>query len=191
MLLRRLAAIIPFLALMSILVPFSQAGESLFSLPWLHLSCTTQGLDRFLAILLKAIFALTVMLLLTSTTALSDILAGLERLGVPSIFTSVAFFLARYSVIIQAEAHRMLRAKRARTIRPNAGRDFLALSWIIGVLFLRTFERGERIYRAMQARGYQGRMPRQREWRLDQPNIFALGGGLGWLLAIKTLVMLL
>jgi cobalt/nickel transport system permease protein len=53
----------------------------------------------------------------------------------------------------------MVRARRARTFARRGSLTWSVLASLIGMLFLRTFERGERIYGGMLARGWQGTMP--------------------------------
>ena len=50
----------------------------------------------------------------------------------------------------------MVQARRSRTFRPAGRLDWGLLTGLIGVLFLRAFERGERVHAAMLARGWDG-----------------------------------
>ena len=50
----------------------------------------------------------------------------------------------------------MVTARRARTFRRSGRLDWGLLTGLIGILFLRAFERGERVHSAMLARGWDG-----------------------------------
>jgi cobalt/nickel transport system permease protein len=98
--------------------------------------------------------------LLGATTSFPDILHGLERLRVPRLLTVIATFMYRYVFVIADEARRMRSALAARAFRPRHLGQVAALGRMVTALFLRSYERGERVYVAMLARGYDGTMPR-------------------------------
>ena len=69
----------------------------------------------------------------------------------------------RYLAVLTDEGSRMLRARDARSAAGPTGRGGGSIRWratvtgrMVGSLFLRAYERSERIYAAMQARGFEG-----------------------------------
>jgi cobalt/nickel transport system permease protein len=58
--------------------------------------------------------------------------------------------------VLVEELDRMATARRARTFTRRRALPWGLLTGLIGMLFLRTFERGERVHGAMVARGWQG-----------------------------------
>jgi cobalt/nickel transport system permease protein len=72
----------------------------------------------------------------------------------------IASFMYRYVFVIADEARRMRSALAARAFRPRHLGQVAALGRMVTALFLRSYERGERVYVAMLARGYAGTMPR-------------------------------
>lgn len=107
---------------------------------------------RAASLVVKAYLSALTVLLLTSTTPLERLLAGLERLGAPAFLLSVVHFLYRYLFVIAGEAHRMKLASQAR----GRERVFSSAAGAIAVLFARSYQRAEGIHRAMLARGFSG-----------------------------------
>jgi cobalt/nickel transport system permease protein len=62
----------------------------------------------------------------------------------------------RYLHVLTEELDRMVKARRSRTFRRSGRLDWVLLTGLIGILFLRAFERGERVHAAMLARGWDG-----------------------------------
>ncbi|MCH9723215.1 MAG: energy-coupling factor transporter transmembrane protein EcfT, partial [Actinomycetia bacterium] len=59
-----------------------------------------------------------------------------------------------------AEANRMRMARLSRGDSPRTLHQVGAIAKSAGALFLRSYERGERVYLAMLSRGYDGTVPR-------------------------------
>jgi cobalt/nickel transport system permease protein len=73
--------------------------------------------------------------------------------------TQIATFMVRYVHVLLDEARRMRIARVSRGADPRFLWQLAGLATGFGALFLRSFERGERVYVAMLSRGYNGRMP--------------------------------
>ena len=152
---RRLVLEAPFLAF-AVLLPFVAAGPRVDVGP---LSLSESGLWGAWNILAKGTLGAFAAVLLVSTTELASILRGLERLHVPRAFTTVAGFMVRYADVVSGELHRMSVARRSRGHDPRWLWQVRAVAASAGSLFVRSYERGERVYVAMVARGYDGAMP--------------------------------
>lgn len=125
------------------------------------------GLARFAAVLLKSWLSVQVALLLTLSTPFADLVWALGSLRVPGTLVALIAFMVRYSATLGEEAERLLRARAARSAqaegRPAGGTLFWrarVAGGMVGNLFLRSYERSERVYAAMLARGYTGEMRR-------------------------------
>jgi cobalt/nickel transport system permease protein len=147
----RLLALLPFLLLLAGAAPLFRGLES--------------GWDIAAQMLARSLISLTAMLTLVATTPFSSLLAALARLHMPQVLLSILAFMYRYMFVLVDELERMRRAKLARTFYPSLSADFAILGHFAGVLFVRAFERAERIYAAMCARGWTGRLPAQDEQR--------------------------
>lgn len=159
-LMRRGGLALPF-ALAALPLLFTLPGQPLVELAGLTIS--QPGFTRFLAILLKSWLAAQTALLLTLTTPFPDLLAALSHLRVPDTLINIISFMYRYLAVLREEATSLLRARAARTTKPNRSIVFQATiaGGMVGNLFLRSYERSERIYAAMLARGYTGHIKRQ------------------------------
>ena len=117
------------------------------------------------SILIKNGLALLAMLVLAGTTPFPTLLVALRRLGVPRLLVATLQFMDRYRHVLLDELDRMATARRARTFRRGRALSWSLLGGLIGMLFLRTFERAERVEGAMLARGWSGTLPSLDEGR--------------------------
>lgn len=116
------------------------------------------GWISFASIILRFVLTVSAALALVATTSFPRICQGLDALRLPRAFIVQMLFLYRYLFVLVEEGVRLRRARELRRFgRRWALRPRVAAS-LIGVLFLRTYERAERIYMAMCARGFDGRV---------------------------------
>jgi cobalt/nickel transport system permease protein len=160
--LRRLAGFAPFILTAAVLLPFTRPGDGTVSaslqLGGWELPLYRAGLLAAKAVLLKSLISALSVVLLVSTTPFSGLLRALERLHFPRLLLAIIAFLYRYLFLLQGEFLRLTRAARSRNWEAGPFRTRLAAAGgIVGSLFLRTYDRGERVYTAMLARGYDGR----------------------------------
>jgi cobalt/nickel transport system permease protein len=157
---------LPF-ALVAITVLFSIPGKALTSFHFLmwDLTITDMGLLRFVSILVRSWLSVQMAIMLVATARFPDLIHALEHLRVPSILTTIIAFLYRYLFVLADEVFRMLRAREARSAAAAGTRSGGSVAWRAGVagnmagqLFLRSYERSDRVYNAMLARGYTGHM---------------------------------
>lgn len=108
------------------------------------------------SILIKNGLALMTMIVLAGTTPFPRLLAGLRKLGMPIVLVATLQFMERYRHVLVDQVDRMATARRARSFGRRGTLDWSVLGGLIGMLFLRTFERAERVHDAMIARGWDG-----------------------------------
>jgi len=185
--LRRLLIEVPFI-LFAVFLPFIGHGERI---DVIGLSLSREGLWAAWNILAKATLGASASVTLASTTRVADLLKGFDRLHFPRVITSIMGFMVRYLDVVVGEWNRMRVALQSRGYRPHWFGQARALGAAAGTLFVRSFERGERVYLAMQARGYDGHMPDLGEgaapaaewWGAGLVVLLAAGvAGLGWVL---------
>jgi cobalt/nickel transport system permease protein len=107
----------------------------------------------------KALLAGAVAVVLAWSTPVADVLQGLERLRVPRVITAIAGFMVRYADVVSDELDRLQMARVSRGDDPRWWWQGRAVAATVGATFVRSFERGERVQRAMLARGWSGSMP--------------------------------
>jgi cobalt/nickel transport system permease protein len=145
----------PFL-LLAAAFPFLAGGETV---AWMGLHLSVDGLWAAWNLAAKATLGVWAALLLAATTPVAALLAGLSRLRVPDLLLQITAFAIRYAHVTVAETAQMRRARLARCDDPRFLWQAGAIARGLGVLFIRSFERGERVWQAMAARGYSGRLP--------------------------------
>jgi cobalt/nickel transport system permease protein len=146
---------IPFV-IFALLMPFFGTGERV----------TVFGVELYQAgiwagagIVAKGTIGVISAIILSATTSARDLLAGLEKLRVPAPLVNIATFMLRYLNVINDELTRMRIARESRGFEATGIRSWRILAQTVGALFIRSYERGERVYLAMLSRGYAGTMP--------------------------------
>lgn len=165
----RLTAVAPFV-IFALFIPFIASGDRIEV--W-GLEVSVQGLWGMWNVLAKAILGASASIVLTATTEIPDIIRGLGVLRVPALFTSIAMFMVRYLELIADELRRTRVAMTSRGYDPRWLGQARPIASSAGALFVRSYERGERVHEAMLARGFTGTMPAlghreaaTREWLL-------------------------
>ncbi|WP_436838396.1 cobalt ECF transporter T component CbiQ [Nocardia xishanensis] len=148
----RLLIELPFIVL-AILLPF-EAGEPRTTV--LGLSLSTTGLHTAWGIIAKGSLGVGVSLTVAATTSVRELPGGLSRLRVPGMIVTIVVLMLRYLDVIADEAARMRLARISRGDDPRTIRQIGATARGVGSLFLRSYERGERVHSAMLSRGFTG-----------------------------------
>lgn len=165
--LRRSIVALPF-ALAAFPLIFTIKGAPLFEIPlgFVTLSASAAGIERFLAVLIKSWLSIQMAIVLAATTQFPELLLALRAMRVPRLLVTIFGLMWRYLFVLVDEATRLLRARTARSgisTQSQFNKTGGSLAWrakvaggMAGNLFLRGYERSDRIYAAMLARGYDG-----------------------------------
>jgi len=158
--LKRSLVIFPFVLLIAVFIPFFKEGEIAGSYNiWLwHVSVTYNGLFILANVVVKAWLCILALILLPSTTRLADLLKGLRQLGMPLVMILILSFMYRYIFVLADEVMRMQQARDSRNFGGKRLHQLKAIGSMVGTLFIRSYERGERIYAAMLSRGFDGQI---------------------------------
>ena len=151
----RMLVVLPFV-LFALALPFIASGERT---EVLGIGVAVEGLWGMATILSRSLLGVAASVLLAATTEVPRILRGLERLRVPPVLTQIAAFMLRYLEVVAGELGRMRRAMTARGYDPRWLWQAKPIAASAGALFIRSYERGERVHAAMLARGWDGTMP--------------------------------
>jgi cobalt/nickel transport system permease protein len=154
--LRRLVVEVPFVVF-ALLIPFIATGPRT---EMLGLSVSEPGLLSAWGLLAKGTLGVLASLTLAATTEPRLLLAGLERLHLPALLVQIMGFMVRYLDVVAEEMRRMRIARESRGFDARDVRHWPVLARSAGALFIRSYERGERVHLAMLSRGYTGTMPR-------------------------------
>ena len=126
---------------------------------------TQPGWIRFSSLAVKSWLSIQAALLLTATTSFPDLLVALRAIKMPRLLVAIAGLMWRYLFILVDEAGRLIRARESRSAQAEIPGMHTGGSWswrarvtggMAGSLFLRGYERSDRVYLAMLARGYDG-----------------------------------
>ena len=148
-LLKRLAMLLPFLALMSLPLLFGAGYPP-----------PADRIEMTMLLLLKVLTAMTFTLFIFTNQPIENMLEAMEHLKVPAVVITVIYLAYRYGFLFISEMQTTLRALKARLFRPGVDRKALPVyGELAGGLFIRSLNRSETVYRAMASRGFRGKMP--------------------------------
>ena len=156
-LLKRMVVEVPFVVF-ALVLPFVAYGEQV---EVLGVSLSRPGLLAAFGILATATLGVLASLTLAATTEPQALLVGLQRLRVPSLLVQIMAFMVRYLDVVTGEMRRMRVARESRGFTARDPRQWPVIARSTGALFIRSYERGERVHLAMLSRGYTGTMPEQ------------------------------
>ena len=154
---KRMVVEVPFVVFAA-LMPFVATGPRV---EVLGLSLSEAGLLGAWGLLVKGTLGVLASLTLAATTEPADVLRGLERLRMPTLIVSIMGFMIRYLDVVTGELGRMMTAMRSRGCDPRSPRHWPALARALGALFVRSYERGERVHLAMLSRGHDGTLTKE------------------------------
>jgi cobalt/nickel transport system permease protein len=154
-LLPRMLVEVPFVVF-AVLMPFIARGPEV---SFLGMQVSESGLLAGWTLLAKGTLGVIAGLTLAATTTPPDVVRGLERLRLPSMLVQIAAFMIRYLEVVADDLRRQNVALASRGFVTRDPRHWPVLAKSVGALFIRSYERGERVHLAMLSRGYDGRMP--------------------------------
>lgn len=155
--LRRLLPLEGLMLALLLLLPFTVAGATWFTVGALQAS--HEGLALALRILLRANAVVIMLLALLGTLEPATLGHALGRLGVPDKLVHLFLLTVRYIELLYDEYRRLRQAMRARAFVPRSdAHSWRSLGWLIGMLLLRSLERARRVLAAMKCRGFHGRL---------------------------------
>lgn len=189
--LMRLLALAGFLGFLLLIMPLTapvHSGDTVLSIAgWDWFSFNLRGLILAGVIAAKAVAIALLMEPLLTTAPLPVTLHGLSKLGIPDMAGQMVLLSHRYVHVFRHEAQRMASGMRVRGFRKHTDLSTLrAVANFLGMLLVRSFERTERVFDAMRARGYRGRFPEPATLQLKKTDLMF---GAGWLLVGIGLVL--
>jgi len=117
----------------------------------------SRGVEKGALVALRAFSAILLALAMLSTTRFEQVLKTMEKLRVPNKLIQTVLFTYRYIFLLADESHRMFTSLKARGFRGRTDmRTMITIGNSIAMLFVRSYERAQRVYEAMISRGYSG-----------------------------------
>lgn len=145
------AFILSFFVILAFTVPGEEIARFYF------LSITAEGLYTGSLITLRAFSAVILIFPMIGTMRFDTTIKALNKLKFPNSLVQMLMFTYRYIFVFVDEFQRIWTAMESRGFKLRT--TFYALGAIgkaMGMLFVRSYERAERVYNAMRSRGYTG-----------------------------------
>ncbi len=152
--LRRMLVVVPFILAVALFLPFFKDTGGSYNLG--PVSVSEHGLMVLWNVAAKSSISVLAVIILSSTTPFPELIKAMEKLHLPNLLATLLSFMYRYIFVLTDEVQRM---KRARDSRGWSGKwlwQARTIGHMVATLFLRSYERGERVYAAMLARGFDG-----------------------------------
>jgi cobalt/nickel transport system permease protein len=159
--LKKVILVSPFAIFIGIFNPLLDSGQVVI----FNNLTISAGWLSFFSIMLKFTLTVSTALLLVATTSFPGVCHALRQMGLPSLFVSQLLFLYRYIFVLMEETMRIVRARNMRSYG-QSGKGIRIFVRLVGILFIRTVERAERVYFAMLSRGFQGDMPTLKRYHI-------------------------
>lgn len=165
--------IILFLAPFFLVMPFTYPGEPAFTV--LGMGFAWEGLRYATLIFIKAMAVVLISFTIFGTARFDVSMISLQKLRVPSVLVQMVLFTYRYVYVFTEEMKTMAVAMGARGFVPKTNMYTMkVLGGFLGSLLVRSFERTERVYKAMLSKGYTGQFYTLTEFQTE-PKDFVKG----------------
>jgi cobalt/nickel transport system permease protein len=171
--LKRCLIVVPFILMTSIFLLFDNQGATitLIHIDSFRINVPAAGWAKFQSVIIKGILSVLCLTLLTASTPFPQLLAALESMKFPKLITMILSFMYRYIFLIEDEAMKMWRAMKSRSTGGSNRLHLKAIANMIGILFIRSYERGEMVYLAMLSRGFDGTLKRTYHFDLKKHDL--------------------
>jgi len=171
----RLLAVNAFILFLWLFLPFTYGGEKLFGIGPLH--ATREGIIYALQITVKSNTIVVALIALLATTPIITLGHALGHLYVPNKLIHLLFFTVRYLQVLHLEYDRLRAAMKIRAFKPGTNlHTYRSLAYLIGMLLIKSFDRADRIRKAMLCRGFHGEFYLLSHFELQKIDVFMLLG---------------
>jgi cobalt/nickel transport system permease protein len=138
------------------------------------------------SILLRFVLCTGAALVLVATTPMPSLLRALAQLGAPRPFVAQVQLLYRYLFLLVDEGRRLGEARALREPSRRLPRAATARRMLTALL-VRTWERADRVYDCMRARGFDGALPMLAPARFRAADALFAGAALAGCAALRAL----
>lgn len=182
--LKRIRVAEEFLLLMVLFLPFTYPGTPLLKVG--PLSLTYEGVRTSMLVFARSFIILLGGAILLRSADPFTIVYGLYRLRVPKRLIEITLFALRYISVINNEYRRLKKAMRARAFKPGFNlHTYRSYAYLLGMLFLRSYDRADRVYKAMLARGFKGEIPLYRKESFSKVDLYFITSALSYIFLLS------
>jgi len=156
-----------------LVLPFTYNGHKLFTIgPFI---ATKEGILLAGQITVKSNSILLSMIALLSTTQIFSLGHAMGQLHFPDKITHLFLFTFRYIHVIYQEYHRLINAMKMRGFVPRTNmHTYKSYAYLVGMLLVKSYDRAERIHKAMLCRGFNKKYHSLTQFSLKMEDIFCL-----------------
>lgn len=154
---KRIALLLPFSGAIIIFQPFIYPGNVLWAYSWIQITDT--GLNWAILLFGRVITSLTAIVLLSSTSPMQEIVASFRKLKMPKELAMILSITVRFLFVFIDELTTIRNAQKSRNF--NIHSKLVPYRWIvrqvgytIAMMFLKSYEQGERVHKSMISRGF-------------------------------------
>ncbi|WP_299525698.1 cobalt ECF transporter T component CbiQ [uncultured Methanobrevibacter sp.] len=154
---KRLLLLLPFGGFIIIFQPFIHSGNILWTYSWMQITDT--GLNWGILLLARLITSLTAIIILSSTSPLQEIVASFRKLKMPKELAMILSITVRFLFVFIDELTTIKNAQKSRNF--NIHSNLVSYKWrlrqvgyTIAMMFLKSYEQGERVHKSMVSRGF-------------------------------------
>lgn len=154
---KRIALLLPFSGAIIIFQPFIHPGNVLWAYSWIQITDT--GLNWAILLFGRLITSLTAIVLLSSTSPMQEIVASFRKLKMPKELAMILSITVRFLFVFIDELTTIRNAQKSRNF--NIHSKLVPYRWIvrqvgytIAMMFLKSYEQGERVHKSMISRGF-------------------------------------
>ncbi len=154
---KRIALLLPFGGAIIIFQPFIHPGNVLWSYSWLRITDT--GLNWAILLITRMIASLTSIVILSSTSPMQQIVASFRRLKMPKDLAMILSIMVRFLFVFIDELAAIRKSQKSRNfhihskLTPYKWR-VKQVGYSIAMMFVKSYEQGERVYKSMISRGF-------------------------------------
>lgn len=154
---KRIALLLPFGGAIIIFQPFIHPGNVLWSYSWIRITDT--GLNWAILLITRMIVSLTSIVILSSTSPMQQIVASFRRLKMPKDLAMILSIMVRFLFVFIDELAAIRKSQKSRNfhihskLTPYKWR-IKQVGYSIAMMFVKSYEQGERVYKSMISRGF-------------------------------------
>lgn len=154
---KRISLLLPFGGAIIIFQPFIHPGNVLWAYSWIQI--TDIGLNWAILLFGRLITSLTAIVILSSTSPMQEIVASFRKLKMPKELAMILSITVRFLFVFIDELTTIRNAQKSRNF--NIHSKLVPYRWIvrqvgytIAMMFLKSYEQGERVHKSMISRGF-------------------------------------
>jgi len=155
---RRVFAVFLYPLFISIFIPFVNPGNILaeLDLRLFTITVTDDGLVTFLTVLIKSFLSILLVASMMLSIDEKELFHGLGKIKMPKIMVSIMFLMYRYVFLIREESRTGQMTINSRVFKKSYYSVNRKLTYLMGNLLIKSFDRAENIYKSMESRGFTG-----------------------------------